>query len=391
LKILILSFYYQPDLSAGSFRCTSIVEHLAKFDVDIEVVTTMPNRYASFITKASSLEEDGNVRVNRISLPPHNSGIIDQIRAFIIYYRKTQKFVKNQEYDIIYATSSRLFTAFLGARIAKTKGLPLYLDVRDIFADTINDILPRPLARMIKAIVLRIEQHTFIGAKRINLVSRGFTQYFQKKYPDAKYKFFTNGIDKEFIESAPDNYVKHKIKPILTVLYAGNIGQGQGLHHVIPELAGLLKNKVLFKIIGDGGKKRELEYAVRKQGLENVKFLLPVSRANLVEEYKKADVLFLHLNDHDAFKKVLPSKLFEYAAMGKPIWAGLSGFSSKFIESEISNCQVFLPTNALDAITKLDNLNLDVIPRNDFNKRFSRENIMRNMALDIMEFVESND
>ena len=88
--------------------------------------------------------------------------------------------------------------------------------------------------------------------------------------------------------------------------------------------------------------------------MENVNLLPPIDRADLVEEYKKADVLFLHLNDHAAFEKVLPSKLFEYAAMGKPIWAGVSGYSLEFIKSEISNCEVFVPCNVTDAINKFD-------------------------------------
>jgi hypothetical protein len=87
----------------------------------------------------------------------------------------------------------------------------------------------------------------------------------------------------------------------------------------------------------------------------------------------------------------LPSKLFEYAAMGKPIWAGVSGYSLEFIKSEISNCEVFVPCNVTDAINKFDALNLDTKPRSDFNKKFSRENIMRNMAFEIMEFAGDND
>ena len=73
-------------------------------------------------------------------------------------------------------------------------------------------------------------------------------------------------------------------------------------------------------------------------------FLLqPVKRDELIEIYQSADVLFLHLNDFDAFKKVLPSKIFEYAATGKPIWAGVAGYAAEFITSKIENSAVFFP------------------------------------------------
>ena len=65
------------------------------------------------------------------------------------------------------------------------------------------------------------------------------------------------------------------------------------------------------------------------------------AKQKLIKEYLNADILFLHLNDYEAFQKVLPSKLFEYGAMNKPILAGISGYSKEFVKSEISNCAVF--------------------------------------------------
>ena len=108
----------------------------------------------------------------------------------------------------------------------------------------------------------------------------------------------------------------------------------------------------------------------------------------LFEEYIKADVLFLHLNDYPAFRKVLPSKLFEYAATGKPIWAGLDGYSSDFVKSEITGCEVFLPGDVADAIDKFSCLTLGTVSRTNFIKKFSRKKITAEMALDIIHFVK---
>ena len=73
----MLSFYYQPDLCAGSFRMTSLVEHLSNEDVEIAVITTTPNRYASFKPEAPEYSEERNVRIYRIPMPKHESGIFD--------------------------------------------------------------------------------------------------------------------------------------------------------------------------------------------------------------------------------------------------------------------------------------------------------------------------
>ena len=174
VRVLVLTFYYKPDLCAGSFRATALVNHLARNDVEIDLVTTAPNRYSSFKPKACKFENNGNVRVHRIPMPAHDSGMIDQIMAFKEYYRNAMKLVSKNNYDIVFATSSRLFTAFLGARIANKKKTPLYLDIRDIFLDTITDILSPKISWLVTPIISGVERYTFSSATHINLVSKGF-------------------------------------------------------------------------------------------------------------------------------------------------------------------------------------------------------------------------
>mgnify|MGYP000318322840 CR=1 FL=1 len=390
MRILVLSFYYQPDLSAGSFRCTALVEELKKYsDCEIEIITTLPNRYSSFPVDAKIVEKEGRITIHRVGLPSHKSGMIDQIRAFFTYYRKAKKIVFNENYDVVYATSSRLFTAFLGARIANKKRLPLYLDIRDIFVDTIKDVLSPKVALLAKPVFSAVEKYTFRRAQRINLVSRGFKQYFEQRYPETDYRWYTNGIDKEFLDIEAIKETELSQPKTLQVTYAGNLGEGQGLHKILPQLAKMLEGRVEFNVIGDGGRKSQLENELLSNEVTNVKLLPPVKRDQLIAFYQQADVLFLHLNDYPAFKKVLPSKIFEYAAMGKPIWAGVSGYAAEFLDSEVENSAVFEPGNHLQAIQLLDSLHMTLTKRDDFITKYSRENVMSKMAKDLVGFASS--
>ena len=117
--------------------------------------------------------------------------------------------------------------------------------------------------------------------------------------------------------------------------------------------------------------------------------LPPIKRDELLKEYKSADILFLHLNDYDAFRKVLPSKLFEYAALGKPIWAGVAGYAAKFIADHISNAAVFKPCDAEGAANSFHKLEMVTKPRIEFATQFSRDAIMQNMAKDIISLPEA--
>ena len=99
MKILVLSFYFEPDLCAGSFRNTAIVQTLSKklsAEDEVEVLTTAPNRYQSFSANAPEYESKGNVRIRRISLPTHQSGVIDQARVFVSYALSVLRITKNQ-------------------------------------------------------------------------------------------------------------------------------------------------------------------------------------------------------------------------------------------------------------------------------------------------------
>ena len=392
MRILVLSFYYAPDLSAGSFRTAALIKAIQEKNIDglhIDVVTTLPNRYKTFSTTAPEYENSDGLEIFRIKLPSHQSGMKDQIRAFFTYYRKARNIVANENYDVVYATSSRLFTAFLGARIADKKRLPLYLDIRDIFVDTIKDVLSPKLALLVKPVFSAIEKYTFRRAKRINLVSRGFKQYFEQRYPEADYCWYTNGIDKEFLGIKPIERTDTKQSRMLQVTYAGNLGEGQDLHKILPQLAKMLEGRVVFNVIGDGGRKAQLEHELTSNGVTNVKIFPPVSRSELITIYQKSDILFLHLNDSPAFKKVLPSKIFEYAAMGKPIWAGLSGYAADFLNDEVKNIAVFESGNHKQALQLLDSLDITLTQREDFVTKYSRKNIMTKMAKDLVDFGSS--
>ena len=171
------------------------------------------------------------------------------------------------------------------------------------------------------------------------------------------------------------------------MLYAGNIGEGQGLHEILPGLALALRSRARFLVIGDGGRRAALEVALAAAGASNVEMLAPMPRAQLLEAYRAADVLFLHLGSHAALEKVLPSKLFEYAALGKPVLAGVAGYAARFVREEISNATVFSPCDVQQAVLAFDSLEIRDCPRPAFVAKFARSNIAREMADDVLAVI----
>ena len=64
-RIVFLTFYFKPDLCAGSFRNSPLVLELANQakdkDLIIDVYTSLPNRYKTFDIQAPEYEEFNNI------------------------------------------------------------------------------------------------------------------------------------------------------------------------------------------------------------------------------------------------------------------------------------------------------------------------------------------
>jgi hypothetical protein len=384
-KILFLSFYYPPDLSAGSFRSESLVKSLLKKNVKIDLLSTSPNRYVNHTKKVALFEEYASFRIFRVPVKNYSGTLVNQAISFSKYCFGVLRFVHNKDYDLIFATSGRSLTAALGAYIAFKKNIPLYIDTRDLFVDTIKDLYKNHPLRFSLFIFKWLEKKTYKVAKKVNLVSGGFIPYIKENYPNLSYSVFTNGIDPNF-----KKLKQRKIFPRNSlVVYAGNFGYGQGLHLILPKVAIKCQDYVDFLLIGEGNCLNVLKEEIVKNKISNVRILKPVSRTKLTFYYNRADILFVHLNSHDAFKKVLPSKIFELAATCKPILAGVAGYSSYFIKRHISGAEVFVPCDEkgmIDGIKKILS-NTNQINRNSFIKKFKRETIMNNMVKDICSII----
>jgi hypothetical protein len=388
MNILYLSFYFEPDLCAGSFRNSPLAKELSKQggeNCHIEVVTTQPNRYSSFKVEAKEREDVGNMSIHRIDLPSHKSGMMDQVRSFSKYFTEALKITKGKHYDLVFASSSRLFTAYLGYVIARRQRIPLYLDIRDIFVDTMNNVMKNKLIKSLLIPFLKlIEKRTFNYATHINLISAGFKPYFSE-FKSPSYSYFTNGIDDIFIGNISQPIRDNEGD--FTITYAGNIGEGQGLHKIIPQAAAGLGSGYQFKVIGDGGAKSMLVSELKRLGVTNVELLPPMSRNELLEQYNNSDFLFLHLNDYEAFEKVLPSKIFELATFNKPVVAGVGGYANRFIYENVDNVILFQPCDADSMVTKIKNYEYKNVERQEFIRKFSRDNINQDMARSILSYL----
>ncbi len=385
MKILLITQYFPPDLSAGSFRMSSLVnefkKYMSKNDV-LEIYTTFPHRYDNYESDNIIIEKK-NIKINRIKLFKHYNSKFVQVLNYFIFFTWVLYKTKNKNYDKIFATSSKLMTSFLGSLIAKRLNIKIYCEFRDNFIQSLDLIGGIYNLTIIKYILNKIESFTCNNCEKLNLVSEGFNSYYISKYPNIKLTNYTNGIDDLFLKYDYTNLNKTHKK--IKILYVGNIGFGQGLEKIIPHLAKKTTNIYDYLIIGDGNSKELLQKKIVEFKIHNVKILKPIERKLLKKYYKETDIVFLHLNNHESSKHVLPSKIFEYAATSKPILAGLNGFSKSFCQKNINGCYIFNSSDVDDGLIKLKKIVKFYHDRKSFIDIYRRKNISNNLVKEILK------
>ena len=380
MKILFISFYYPPDLSAGSFRALALSECVEEYkNHSMDIVTTYPNRYADYSPPSKQKEAFKNIEITRIRVPKHASGMLGQIISFVFFAFKLMLIIRNKQYDRIIVTSSRLASATLGAVVSYVKDAVLIIDLRDLFTETIMDVLgaDSAISKRLGSFLRLLEKWTFRRAKLINVVSPGFTDYVKKINPSAKVTEYTNGIDPIFLDCAKMQGGSVTGKKI-HIVYAGNVGASQDIHQLVPKFAKRFTDRIVFHVYGAGGKFDMLKLRLSELGIDNVKLHGSINREALPEIYSSADILFLTLSNKKAFEKVIPSKLFEYAATNKPILAGLIGYSREFAHNEIEGTFIFDPTDDADLDRRFNEIcsNICDFDRSKFVANYQRGKIM---------------
>ena len=392
MRLLILSFYFPPDISAGSFRTFALVEELLLRPntevAQIIVITTSPSRYKNYQPVVGPKVSNTRLKVIRIPTVSSMGGLFQQALSFALFFIKAQSEIKNHRFDIVYSSSSRLMTSVFGCIVGKKYRVPIYSDIRDLFVDTVSSMYPRVIIVFIAPFLKILEKFVFFNSDKINLVSPGFNNYVRAISPRTTTSNFTNGIDEFFFTNVKRDMSSTKQKKQKTIIYAGNIGKAQNLSEILINYFNSPHTNVCFLIFGSGSDEAKLKRMIKEMRLEKrIKVYPPVKQKELLKIYQNADALFLHLDRNSALEKVIPSKIFEYGASGKPIIAGLGGFPKKFFENRIAGFFPFDPCDHVGMSLAIERAFSypPLFNRQNFIEEFSRKRIMKNLVDDILK------
>lgn len=275
--------------------------------------------------------------------------------------------------DVIYASSPPLMpmlSAWLASRLLRR---PLILEVRDLWpASGIElGVLRTPLLRSAMAWTERfLYSHsdrivTLSPAMRDNIIGRG--------WPPDKVSTATYGIDPSVLR--PDPAAGARIRTLMgwegrhIVMYLGDHGHANHLE-VILRAAQRLRQRsdLLFVLIGNGTEKARLQRLAQAQGLANVQFHEPVPKRQAAACINSADLCLATLGDLPVFRTVIPTKLVDYLACGKPVLIGIRGQAQAIVEAAGAGL-AFAPEDDRALARMIEELLADPVKREIFGRQ----------------------
>jgi len=116
------------------------------------------------------------------------------------------------------------------------------------------------------------------------------------------------------------------------VTYIGTIGMAHHLETLL-EAAALLRedSRFFFRLVGEGARRPALEAQARAAGLSNVEFCGEQPRGDVSRWIAESSACAVLLRRSEVFQTVVPSKMLEIMAVGRPILLGVEGEASALL------------------------------------------------------------
>lgn len=265
-------------------------------------------------------------------------------------FRLKLHFKKLPKPDIIYASSPSPFAAFVAIKIAKKIKVPVILEVRDLWPETLVVLKRKSRRNPIFWLMYNMEKWMYKNADKLIFTMEGAADYirdrgWEKEIDLTKMNHINNGVDlEEYNNNMENKFFDSDLEDSnFKIIYTGSIRRAYGLENVINAARILADTQNDIKIIlwGDGDQKEQLERLITEYGLKNVIFKDRVQRNKIPYILSKADAALMYVNplsaDNLGKYGTSNNKTFDYFAAGKPI---ISNYQTKYDIVKKYNCGI---------------------------------------------------
>lgn len=358
-------------MGAPAGRVAGLARLWAQAGHDVHVLTGFPHHptgrihpeYRRAFRRGYAREEFGGATVHRTWIfPAANRGKVLRSLNYASFMASAavSGSLRIPRPDVVVATSPQLLCAAAGCALAWRFRAPLVMEVRDLWPESLvavgasehRSLLVHALEGLARRLY-RSAEHivTVTEAQRAAIVGGGIAAQRLTVIP--------NGVDEEFLSAGRQAAHASGGNGHFVVTYIGTMGMAHRLETLL-EAAHRMRDdlNVRFRLVGEGARRAALEEKARAMGLANVEFVGERPRQEVPRWIAESDVCVVLLRSTEVFRTVVPSKMLEIMAVGRPMVLGVKGEASALLERAGAGVAIE-PENVDQLVTALRGLQAD--------------------------------
>lgn len=406
MRILYVSHYFPPEMGAPAGRVAGLARLWAATGHEVHVLTGFPHHptgrihpgYRQAFRRGFLRENFHGVVVHRTWIyPAPNRGKLRRSLNYGSFMLSAALVgaVRLPRPDVIVATSPQLLCAAAGALLSRRFRAPLVMEVRDLWPESLVAVgasenasrLVRGLEALARGLYGRAAHIvTVTEAQREAIVAGGIAPERVSVIP--------NGVDREFFEAgaaAHDAAHPNGSSPFV-VTYIGTLGMAHRLETLLDAAAEFRgDSSIRFRFVGEGARRGALERHAREKRLDNVEFAGERPRSEVPQWIAESGACAVLLRKNEVFRTVVPSKMLEIMAVGRPLLLGVDGEARRLLERARAGIAIE-PENVAQLVAAIRDLQRDsprCLALGQNGREFvHREFLRERLALEYAELLE---
>ena len=386
--ILIISNYYPPEKGAAANRIEHLAQKLHQKNYRVSVICPLGNYpegqlFAEYKGKFSVTEQRENINVKRLWIYPSVSKnlvvrllSVCSFSLMLFFYLVCKKTPKK-----VIVQSPPLLLSFISVFVLSFKRKKIILNVSDLWPLAAIELRALKENSVSHKISLYLEQFIYKNSTLILGQSNEILNHIKSIFPAKSCFLYRNfpdhKINEKVVIPASDFLENQPVK----IFYAGLLGIAQGVFELCQNLD-LSQLNIELHLFGDGAERNQIEALISSQNKQKIFFHGMVERNELHERLKYYDVAIVPLKTR--IYGSVPSKIFEYTALGFPILYFGGGEGEHIViennlgwVAEVENFEAL--NSAILEISTLSREQLNSLKNNVFTTSKSAFNLDRQM------------
>lgn len=311
-NVLVLNQFALPLDQGGGTRHAELFDNLDGWTARIMAGNRNHYSQQQFTT--------ADARFDLIAIPVQGGAPAQRLKSWFRYAaRAIVRSFQSKHLHLVYASSPHLFTPLAGVVIARLRRVPLIVEIRDLWPESIVAAGAISRGGKVHRLLSQLEKYVLAAADHIVAVTPGWQDHFASLgIDDSRVTVIPNGTD----PWNPNGYERSAVRKDLgltgfSAIFAGAHGPKDGLDFILEAAHELPEAK--FVLMGSGTAKPAAMAKAQSANLSNVEFWDSVPKSSLMRILAAFDVGIHSVSKLSVFEQGMsPNKIFDYVAAGIP-------------------------------------------------------------------------